>query len=295
MKFVRCTLTILVIFFISVFLTSKVNSQSVTFSVGVEDSSIEFLGYTSPNGFITFKEGGSVIGTTTADSVGYYYKNFTAVLVGIHTIEIYSTDVNGVNTPQFSYEIVVLPTQITSISFDFPPTLQLNKNTYTNEDVLVKGLAKPNSNISIKLDGSGIQEFNTISNNSGEISFIILKQFLPTGDFIVNAYLTDSIDQSYSNTLNFQYNPGFVPIINNIPEGPIKDISEQISGLLQEYFWAPLGSLLNNGGRVQGEVIETTTLDNYLQNTFVLVAGYLVIITSVGLYILYRIYGTKRN
>lgn len=246
MSFIKWAFTIVIFAITSCLLTVSVNSQAVTFSVGVVDPSIEFLGYSSPNSFISFVENSSIIGTTTADSNGYYYKIFPAYSVGIHTISMYSTDINNNNTPNFSYDIVVLPTQITSISFDFPPTLVLPKANFENEDILVTGLAKPNSNITIKLDGSGIQEFEVTSNSLGQFSFTISKVNLANGNFFLSAYLSDSVDQSVGNTVNFTYTPPGQG--TNFPTNTSSDNGDIIEAidlvLKRDFSWRALGEIL---------------------------------------------------
>jgi hypothetical protein len=249
MNFIKCAATIVFVIFFGFLINSKVYSQSVTFSVGVVDPSIEFLGYSSPNSFITFLEGNTVIGTTTSDLTGYYYKNFPAYSVGIHSISFYSTDINNVSTPSFTYEIVVLPTQITSVSFDFPPTINIINTNYSNQDILVSGFAKPNSNIIIQLDGSGIEQFQVTSNTQGEFSLLIPKLNLAEGNFSIYAYLSDSLDQSPGNSQNFEYVPPTAsssngkPIINNSEDNG--DIIEAIDTVIKrEFSWKALGEIL---------------------------------------------------
>lgn len=294
MNLKKCVLTIFVILLAGTFLTIKVKSQTVTFSAAVIDASMEFMGYSSPNSFITFKENGSVIGTTTADAIGYYYKNFPSATVGIHSVTLSSKDTSGNDSLEFTYEIVVLPTQITSIVFDFPPTLEIIKSSFQNEDIQVKGFAKPNTSVTIKIDGSGIQEFQTVSNNLGEITYIILKQNLPNGSFVLSAYLTDSIEKNLSRPITFTYNAVVLPPLQETSVvTPITEVQEQISGLVQEYFWTPLGTILG-GGNILGETTTNTTVNTYIANTFLFVLLYLIFITLFGMYILYKSYATKR-
>ena len=74
-------------------------------------------------------------------------------------------------------------------------------------------------------------------------------------------------------------------------------IQEDISKLVQKYFWAPLGTIIGDSeddGSVQGVDTKNVTLNNYIASTFSLVIVYLVGFSSLGLYLVYSIYVRKK-
>ena len=146
----------------------KTIAASVT--VGVPTSSIELLGYTSPNAFVTILLNGLVGGTTTADINGNFHKKIT----GLDSSETYSVGIFAQDTQlrqsqTLSFIVFTLPfTNHIYSNIVIPPTISLNKTVVYRGDLLgISGLARPQSQITVFVSDASTYSDVVQANASG--------------------------------------------------------------------------------------------------------------------------------
>lgn len=128
---------------LSLILILKLNplayAESLAVSLRVGDTRISFEGHSSPSAFITIQQNSAVIGTTVADSVGYFTKTVDADNPGIQSFELFSTDTNSLVTPTITYNVNLAPNTLTTIgNIVMPPTITINNTTNT-----ISGMTSP--------------------------------------------------------------------------------------------------------------------------------------------------------
>jgi hypothetical protein len=133
-------------------LAQSVN-QNVTVSVGVGDTVLVITGATSPSAFVTFKDGGSIIGTTTADGAGNFTQSFNAMVPGIHSISIYALDTENRLTDTVTTSVNLIDHSTTTLDVFLPPSISLSDTELIQGSSLVlRGQTYPASTVTITLD-----------------------------------------------------------------------------------------------------------------------------------------------
>lgn len=146
------------------FSASKVSAAVVGADMGTESTmlvgdstgSIAFSGYSSPGSIIYFMENGQVIGNTIADDHGYFEKTLSGLTAIIHTIGLYSTDIDSYNTLITNYSISVGVKTTTFFSgIILPPTFFISSNTVKKPAPLnATGRSLANSTIKVFIDSA---------------------------------------------------------------------------------------------------------------------------------------------
>ena len=174
-----------------------VKAESLSVSLRVGDTRIQFSGFTSPGAFITVKQNNVVISTMVADSSGAFDQTIDAANPGLQTFTLHATDSLGLTTPTLSYNVSLTSNTLTSIAnIVFPPTILLN--TTTN---VISGMSHPLSELTLILGGSSTYPI-TVS-VAGNWSFDLTT--LPGGSYsgYVIATMPGNIISLESQTISF--------------------------------------------------------------------------------------------
>jgi hypothetical protein len=161
--------------------TSVALAESLSVSLRVGETRVEFTGYTSPSAFIVIKQNDAVISTTVADANGNFTQIVDAYNPGIQSFAISSRDTTGLTTPTLTYNINLLDNTVTTIgNIVFPPTVSLNPLTN-----LVSGSTYPLASLSlfvnnasysvpVATDGSWTYDLTSIGLSSGAYSTYLI-------------------------------------------------------------------------------------------------------------------------
>ena len=128
-------------------------AEDIAVSVGVGDTSTLIQGSTSPLAQVTFMDGASVIGTTTADTNGDFSQVFTNQTPGLHTYQLFSLDTNGRVTDTVAVSVSVQEHQQTPVTVFLPPTIALSDNEVVQgEPIEIIGMTVPNAEVVLYVD-----------------------------------------------------------------------------------------------------------------------------------------------
>lgn len=205
-KFVLFFLLLFSLFFLKI---SFVFADDVSVSASVGDTSITLSGYTSPNSLVTFVEQNSVSGTTLSNSGGFFLKQFSSQTEGIHTVSIFSSDINGNHSITVNLNYVLVLGQNVSISDIFlPPTIKFSNSStefYKGDVISVSGWTVPGRMLRAEISGeTGKVEYLT-SGDDGSYSYSFSSDDLSLGNYFVKIKLeaassvsTTSEEKSFS-------------------------------------------------------------------------------------------------
>lgn len=172
-----------------------VNRDS-TVTVGVGDTVLEITGSTSPGAFITFKDGGNLIGTTTANGSGAFSQTFPAQTPGIHSISVTAEDSEGRLTDSVSANVNLVEHFTTTLDLFLPSTIQLSEASLSiGENLIISGETLPGSSVAINLDNN--QTASVTSNGSGEWTYSLPTANLAPGQHSIYVVVSNSGDTSY--------------------------------------------------------------------------------------------------
>ena len=131
-------------------------------SISASTGSIHFTGYASPNALVYFYENNQVVGTVLANSNSAFDKTLTGCYEGFHTVQVFATDTNSVNTIAVNYSVNVVIGQETSVSLILPPTIIIDSDKVKKPAPLIShGRGLNNSSIQIFINGT--RDSRTIS------------------------------------------------------------------------------------------------------------------------------------
>jgi len=285
----RSFITKIVFFVVAVLLLSKplsISAQSISFIANVVDTEIQFVGFTSPNSIVTFKENLQVIGTIVSDNLGYYLKNFGAITPGIHNISVFSTDPSNNNSLEVEKSILAIPFQTASISLDLSPTINILNNIQNNQ-IIISGYGKPNESINVFLKRNlQIQSTYPVTTNSnGYYTYTLNTGTISSGYYQISSILPNLVfateSQSISLNINIQSNQ-VIESSNQSADSANGDVGnsnmskqEFISGSIGEVFGDYNKTLDNSGGK-------------YLYESFLIMFLYLCILLIGGLIVSFK-------
>lgn len=174
-----------------------VKAESLSVSLRVGDTRIQFSGYTSPGAFITVKQNSVVISTMVADSSGAFDQTIDAANPGLQTFTLHATDSLGLTTPTLSYNVSLTSNTLTSIAnIIFPPTILLNTTTS-----VISGMSHPISELTLILSDSSTYPITVTA--AGNWSFDLTS--LPGGSY--SAYVIATMPGNFisleSETISF--------------------------------------------------------------------------------------------
>lgn len=135
--------------------TSFVLAAESEVRIGVGDTTVLIHGSTSPQAAVSFIDGTTVMGSTTANAAGEYSQLFTSQPPGIHTYKVYAQDSSGRFTDTVSTEVHVEEHFQTEVEVFLPPTVQLSQSTVQQGDVLtVTGATVPGATVLVYVNGA---------------------------------------------------------------------------------------------------------------------------------------------
>jgi hypothetical protein len=186
---------------------------------------LRISGFASPGLFITFSEGGTVIGTTVANPNGTFIQSFPGISPVVHTIVIFGTDPLNRVTSSTTIEVFTRPYEITSVAgIILPPTLSLNKSTiFRGEQLVVSGSSVPGFKV-IVFSEPPVRTYETTGLEDGNFSVTLSDTSqLELGDHKVYALVQDTYGSQslFSVTLFFK-----VVEEQTSPPGPPCDIAK---------------------------------------------------------------------
>jgi len=195
--------------------SSILAQTEISVSIGVGDTILTLEGFTSSNSQVTIKEGEVVVGTTVAGSDGSFSKSLLDQTAGLHTISVYSTDINGLATATVTSSISLTAfAETTLANIILPPTVSLSQSQITKGESLgVSGLAVPSSTITLVVANavSGTTQTETaISSSDGSWSFSFdTSSCTADNDYLVTVRVTTSAgyQSEASSALSFTVNP----------------------------------------------------------------------------------------
>jgi hypothetical protein len=185
------------------------NQISVTTTIQAPLSALSINGFTSPNSFVILSENGTTISTTIAGGTGAFSFNMTAIVPGAHSYVIFSTDTENRSTTQTSRNYFLLANTLTTVNnILLSPTISISETEIDpGEPITISGKAKPNSTISVFIEGP-LRAYSATTNANGEWSYTILGSetalFSP-GQYIAYSLVQDGASNQslVSPTLSF--------------------------------------------------------------------------------------------
>jgi len=139
-------------------------------------------------------EGGSVVGTATADGQGNFSKHLLAQTPGIHALGIYSTDRDGLATSTVGYSVsLTAQTETALLSITLPPTISLSTTELRTGGALkISGLTVPSSTVALFISPTAITK-SVVSSSDGYWEYLLNTAELGVGGYQVYAKTTTSV------------------------------------------------------------------------------------------------------
>jgi len=147
-------------------------------------------GYTSSDAFISITESGSVVGSASADSIGYFVFQFTGY-IGDRLFALDSTDSLNL-AAQLSVPITCLEGQATlATNLLFPPAISIdNQSVVIGDPLVVSGSAKPGCSIAIFTEAP-LRSYLTMSGADSAWTIEIDTSDYMSGDYRAWALVAD--------------------------------------------------------------------------------------------------------
>lgn len=136
-----------------------VSAESLSVSLRVGSTQVTFSGYASPGAYLAIKQGGIVIGSTTADVGGNFTKTIEVDNDGVTTFELYATDQENRATATVAYTLNISPgVSIAVTNIVMPPTVALISNPlYQGDTISLIGYTHPSATITILISNGSTQ------------------------------------------------------------------------------------------------------------------------------------------
>lgn len=179
--------------------TQIASAYGVNLSVVVHETSILVEGKTAPVSFVSVRDNGSTVGTTTSDSLGKFSILISGVAVQQHNLEISAVDSSGNPTATTKLTFATYAQYQTIITAFLSPTLILQQPT------LLKGSTFPNSTVYLQLTPSISTQLQ--SDSDGLFSYDLANAGLTTGTYSAYSFAmtTDGERSTASDALTFSY------------------------------------------------------------------------------------------
>lgn len=213
-----------------VFATSQTFSISV--SVTISPTTLIFQGYTSPNALVYIEENNTVVGTSTADSSGHFDVTLVGVSSGISNYQIYSEDINGLNSSSTIISDNVISDRTNNIyNIDLSPTLSIQTS---NNILSLNGMVYPLSKIEIFLNSN--YEYSTLVDSSGNFKYSENASSIPLGEYVVTA-----LDITNTGVISNYSNPVTIDITNTTAPNPdiLKKLNSNHTNTYQQVVKTP--------------------------------------------------------
>lgn len=148
------------------------NSIVVTASLEASVGTLRISGISAPNMFISFSDGGTVIGTCMSNDYGVWTQVFPGQNPVEHQIWIYGIDSSNRVTPLTTIDVLTRAYEITTISgIILPPTIELDKDQISRGDpITISGAAPPNYLVKIFTEPP-LNNFEVSADANGNYSY----------------------------------------------------------------------------------------------------------------------------
>lgn len=169
---------------------SIVISAEIEADVGV----LRISGFASPGMFLSFAEGGSVIGTALANESGAFSQIFPGIAPTNHNILISGADTKLRTTPNTLIEVFTRPRELTIVSgIIIPPTIEIDKEQIARGEVLnISGRGTPGYKLKIFTEAP-VNSFEVTVDALGDYAFAMSDTAnLEYGDHKVYALVQDA-------------------------------------------------------------------------------------------------------
>ena len=134
-------------------------ADPVNYNITVEgrqrDTIATFIGYTSPNAFVTIQEDGNIVAAFSASSSGGFNRSLTARTPGTHAYGIFATDDESRSTPTYGFVLNLLPQTETIVSNIMLPTT-IDVTVANGADIF--GATYPSSQVTIFVHSDPVTE-----------------------------------------------------------------------------------------------------------------------------------------
>ena len=248
-------LGILLVFFplVPAFADAPPVSLNVTVSGRVRDTIVTFQGYAAPNAFITVTRDGSVIGTCSANGIGYFNKSVLAQPAGSHTYAVQAEDVNGLTAPAYSFVLsITLQTETVVSNIMLPTTIEATEGTR----IKLEGGTVPNGQVTIFIHSDPVTE----QFNAGYTGY---------WSHYITSYLANSAHTAYARVLHpFGYQSGNSDTVNFDVTCKIADLNcdgrvDLIDFSILMYYWGSTNPSADINGDNQVDLIDFSIIMYY--------------------------------
>lgn len=247
---IRVTKIFSVIALLFIVLMPKVSAlqSSSPVTLTVPDTVLELDGHASPNALVTIKEGGTTIGTTTADGNGAFTLALGSQAIGIRTITLTYNDAANKTAASYTKQVSVQSQQTTTISAFLAPTI--NRLTAvkvrTGSIAQINGYTVPYATVTLSL---GISEPSRTAsaNASGYYEFLLDTSSLASRTYEASVVATKAGlgNSQPSNNITFTVLP------RNAPAQP--DLV-----VLPNKLSPPVSILPQSGTKINGDTVVIT-------------------------------------
>jgi hypothetical protein len=213
--YIAAILLVFGVFIYSNAIYSPVFAKSQTFnisvSVTISPTTLVFQGFTSPNALVYVEENNTVVGTSTADSSGNFVVTLVGISSGISNYQIYSQDINGINSNVVSISDNIMSDRTNNIyNINLSPTLVAKTN---NNIFYLNGRAYPSSKIEMFLNSN--YAYSTTVDSSGNFEYIGNASNLALGKYTIIA-----LDITNTGVISNYSNPVTIDITNTTSPNP---------------------------------------------------------------------------
>lgn len=177
------------------------NQMSTSVTVGTNNASIEFFGFSSPGSFVTIMLNGGVAGTISSDSNG----DFTHQITGLeentnYSVSIFAQDTFLRQTQAVSFIVGTLPNTNHIISnIVIPTTIDIDKTDINAGEILnVFGLAHPLSQVTVWVGNGGLYSDVIAANSVGTWTYPFDSGTNPLGDATHITYAREVVSGGFT-------------------------------------------------------------------------------------------------
>lgn len=185
----------------------------VSAAIDADVGSLQISGKTSPGMFVSFNEGGTVIGTANADANGFFSQIFPGINPVNHIIAITGSDIDNRTVPPTIIEVFTKSHQITKVSdIILPPSIELDKTQISKGDPIhIFGRSVPNYKVKIMTEPP-VNSFEVFADDDGNYSY----DFTDTIDLEYGDHKVYSLCQDQLGTQSLFSLTQFFRVVNSV-------------------------------------------------------------------------------
>lgn len=168
-----------------------IESVTVSLTIPAPNGDVRFTGDAFPNALVTILDGGSVVGTTNANSTSFFDKTIQALSPGTHTFSIFGQALDGRKTLTISFNInVISGSTITVSGILLPPIISVPAQEKRPAPFPQSGLARHNSTVTTFTNSHNQISHQVGTNGAGEWN-LSLTDILHLGGHNASALVND--------------------------------------------------------------------------------------------------------